>query len=79
MQRDILKYSLHPILKKLALEQGGLSIFRRFRITAMETAEVPQALQRPTFDIFVSSRNAEVFVHLVEVECNCRSLVESKE
>jgi len=44
-QRDILKYSLHPILKKLELEQGGLNIFRRFRITAMETAEVPQALQ----------------------------------
>jgi hypothetical protein len=45
MQRDILKYSLHPILKKHALEQGGLNIFRRFRITAMETAEVLQALQ----------------------------------
>ena len=44
-QRDILKYSLHPILKKLELEQGGLNVFRRFRITAMETAEVPQALQ----------------------------------
>jgi hypothetical protein len=36
-QRDILKYSLHPILKNLELEQGGLNIFRRFRITAMET------------------------------------------
>ena len=34
-----------PILKKLALEQGGPNIFRRFRITATETAEVPQALQ----------------------------------
>jgi len=44
-QRNILKYSLHPILKKLELEQGGLNIFRRFRIAAMETAEVPQALQ----------------------------------
>jgi len=44
-QRDILKYSLHPILKNLELEQGGLNIFRRFRITTMETAEVPQALQ----------------------------------
>jgi hypothetical protein len=31
MQRDILKHSLHPILKKLGLEQGGLNIFRRFR------------------------------------------------
>jgi len=45
MQRDILKHSLHPVLKKLGLEQGGFNIFRRFRITAMETAEVPQALQ----------------------------------
>src|SRR5215469_3925671 len=26
MQRDILKYSLHPILKKLELEKGGLNI-----------------------------------------------------
>src|SRR5215469_11045587 len=41
MQRDILKYSLHPILKKLELEKGGLNIFRRFRITKLETAEVP--------------------------------------
>lgn len=24
-QRDILKYSLHPILKKLELQQGGLT------------------------------------------------------
>jgi hypothetical protein len=38
-QRDILKYSLHPILKNLELEQGGLNIFRRFRITAMETMD----------------------------------------
>ncbi len=29
MQRDILKHSLHPILKKLGLEQGGFNIFRR--------------------------------------------------
>ena len=42
---DILKHSLHPILKKLGLEQGGLNIFRRFRITKLETAEVPAALQ----------------------------------
>jgi hypothetical protein len=45
MQRDILKYSLLPILKKLGLEQGGFNIFRRFRITELETAEVPGALQ----------------------------------
>lgn len=44
-QRDILKYSLHPILKTLGLEQGGLNIFRRFRITQFDTAGVPPALQ----------------------------------
>ena len=42
MQRDILKYSLHPILKKLELEQGGLNIFRRFRITRNVRAWVPR-------------------------------------
>jgi hypothetical protein len=26
-QRDILKYSLHPILKRLGLEQGGSTSF----------------------------------------------------
>jgi len=29
------RHSLHPILKKLELEQGGLNIFRRFRITKL--------------------------------------------
>jgi len=42
MQRDILKYSAHPILKKLELEQGGLNIFRRFRITRNVRAWVPR-------------------------------------
>ena len=50
MQRDILKHSLHPILKKLGLEQGGLNIFWRFRITRLETAEVPAALQHTWWD-----------------------------
>ena len=40
MQRDILKYSLHPILKKLELEKGGLNIFRRFRIQLIEFRKV---------------------------------------
>lgn len=44
-QRDILKYSLHPILKKLGHEQGGFNIFRRFRITKLETAGCPPALE----------------------------------
>jgi len=65
MQRDILKYSLHPILKKLGLEQGGLNIFRRFRITAMETAEVPQALQH-TWSGHARTHVAEVYKKLLK-------------
>ena len=44
-QRDILKYSLHPILKKLGREQGGLNIFRRYRITELKKTDCPDALQ----------------------------------
>ena len=44
-QRDILKYSLHRILEKLGYVQGGLNIFRRFRITLLRTSECPDALQ----------------------------------
>ena len=60
MQRDILKYSLHPILKKLGLEQGGFNIFRRFRITELETAEVPAALQH-TWSGRAKSHVSEVY------------------
>jgi hypothetical protein len=63
--RDILKYSLHPILKKLVLEQGGLNIFRRFRITAMETAEVPQALQH-TWSGHARTHVSEVYKKLLK-------------
>lgn len=44
-QRDILKYSLHPILKKLNHVRGGLNIFRRFRITRLKKSESPEFLQ----------------------------------
>ena len=44
-QRDILKYSLHPILKKLGHVRGGLNIFRRFRITELQKADCPPALE----------------------------------
>jgi len=44
-QRDVLKYSLHPILKKLEHAQGGLNIFRRFRITELQKTDCPEALQ----------------------------------
>jgi hypothetical protein len=56
---------LHPILKKLALEQGGLNIFRRFRITAMETAEVPQALQH-TWSGHARTHVSEVYKKLLK-------------
>ena len=45
-QRDILKYCLHPTLKKLGLTTGGLNIFRRFRITRLKKAvDCPDALK----------------------------------
>ena len=65
MQRDILKYSLHPILKKLELEQGGLNIFRRFRITKLETAEVPAALQH-TWSGHARTHVSEVYKKLLK-------------
>ena len=45
LQRSVLKTSLPPILKKLEHEKGGFNIFRRFRITAVQTAECPKPLQ----------------------------------
>ena len=45
LQRSVLKTSLHPILKKLEHEKGGFNIFRRFRITAVQTAECPKPLK----------------------------------
>src|SRR5437016_4815867 len=65
MQRDILKYSLHPILKKLGLEQGGFNILRRFRITKLETAEVPAALQH-TWSGHAKSHVSEVYKKLLK-------------
>ena len=62
---DILKHSLHPILKKLGLEQGGLNIFRRFRITRLETAEVPAALQH-TWSGHAKSHVSEVYKKLLK-------------
>jgi Phage integrase, N-terminal SAM-like domain len=45
LQSNTLQDSLHPILKKIEHEKGGFNIFRRFRITQLETAECPKALQ----------------------------------
>jgi hypothetical protein len=45
LQANTLQDSLHPILKKIEHEKGGFNIFRRFRITQLETAECPKALQ----------------------------------
>jgi hypothetical protein len=39
------EHGLHPILKNLEHEQGGLNIFRRFRITELKKAECPPALE----------------------------------
>lgn len=45
LQANSLQDSLHPILRKIEHEKGGFNIFRRFRITQLETAECPKALQ----------------------------------
>src|SRR6202035_2425881 len=45
LQTHILRDSLHPILAKLGLPQGGFNIFRRYRITHMRKARCPQELQ----------------------------------
>ena len=45
LQTDILRDSLHPILKKLKHVKGGFNIFRRFRITELKKSDCPDALQ----------------------------------
>jgi hypothetical protein len=44
-QRNILRDSLHPILKRLEHEQGGFNIFRRFRLTRLDKSDCPEALE----------------------------------
>ena len=45
LQANTLQDSLHPILKKLEHPKGGFNIFRRYRITELQTAECPKPLQ----------------------------------
>jgi integrase len=45
LQTDILRDSLHPILKKLEHVKGGFNVFRRFRITELKKSDCPDALQ----------------------------------
>ncbi len=45
LQANTLQDSLHPILKKLEHPKGGFNIFRRYRITELQTTECPKPLQ----------------------------------
>jgi hypothetical protein len=45
LQTDVLRDSLHPILKKLEHVKGGFNVFRRFRITELKKSDCPDALQ----------------------------------
>ena len=45
LQSNTLGDSLHPILDYLAHERGGFNIFRRFRLTHLETSGCPEALK----------------------------------
>jgi len=45
LQSNTLSDSLHPILDYMAHERGGFNIFRRFRLTHLETSGCPDALK----------------------------------
>jgi len=45
LQTDILRDSLHPILKKLEHVKGGFNIFRCFCITELKKSDCPDTLQ----------------------------------
>lgn len=45
LQSNTLEDSLHPILDALNHEKGGFNIFRRSRITHLDTSDCPDALQ----------------------------------
>ena len=44
LQSNILSDSLHPVLDYIAHDRGGFNIFRRFRLTHLETSACPDAL-----------------------------------
>jgi len=43
-QSNFIRRTLHPALKKLGIEKQGFHGFRRFRVTYLESNNVPQAL-----------------------------------
>jgi integrase len=45
LQTNVLRDSLHPILKKLEHAKGGFNIFRRYRMTHLEKSDCPEALK----------------------------------
>jgi len=45
LQANTLQDSLHPVLNYLAHEYGGFNIFRRFRLTHLETSGCPETLK----------------------------------
>jgi hypothetical protein len=45
LQSNTLSDSLHPILDYIAHDRGGFNIFRRFRLTHLETSSCPDALK----------------------------------
>jgi len=45
LQTNVLRDSLHPILKKRNLAKRGFNVFRRFRMTHLEKSDCPEALK----------------------------------
>jgi integrase/recombinase XerD len=46
MQSNVLRRSLHPILKKVGVQKAGFHTFRRFRATYLSKSRVPDALMK---------------------------------
>jgi hypothetical protein len=46
LQRNTLRDSLHPLLRKLEFPKGGFNIFRRYRLTYLKMTDCPEILRR---------------------------------
>ena len=68
LQTDILRDSLHPILKRLAHQQGGFNIFRRYRLTHIETTECSKSLE-----LFFAKTLADCGINNIAAVVSCDS------
>ncbi len=65
LQSNTLQDSLHPVLEELAHAKGGFNIFRRYRITHLQTTECPEAL-RHFWSGHAQNHSSERYTKLLE-------------